>query len=116
MEHLLSIGSCEWGVWNWGRWIAIQTHPASRGRGFATTGIQRALEWFREHEIDFGQLVCEPKLVPFHERLGWHSFPGDLFVSQKQTTVPFTFNLPMTFPLRLRESLGGKIDLLGPPW
>jgi hypothetical protein len=33
-----------------------------------------------------------------------------------QKPVPFTFNLPMTTPLRLQEPLSGKIDLLGPPW
>jgi hypothetical protein len=54
--------------------------------------------------------------VQFYERLGWRRFPGELFVTQRQATVPFTFNLPMTTPLRLQESLGGKIDLLGPPW
>jgi GNAT superfamily N-acetyltransferase len=95
----------------------VKTHPASRGRGFATTAIRRALDFFRcQGDVDFGLLVCEPGLVPFYERLGWRKFPGELFVTQKQATVPFTFNLPMTTPLRLQESLGGKIDLLGPPW
>jgi hypothetical protein len=54
--------------------------------------------------------------VPFDERLGWQRFPGELLVSQHQVSVPFTFELPMTTPLRLRESLAGRIDLLGPPW
>ncbi|HVS37834.1 MAG TPA: GNAT family N-acetyltransferase [Gemmataceae bacterium] len=95
----------------------VKTHPASRGRGFATTAIQRALNFFHEQgDVDFGLLVCEPGLVPFYERLGWRRFPGDLLVIQRQTTVPFTFNLAMTTPLRPQESLGGKIDLLGPPW
>jgi aminoglycoside 2'-N-acetyltransferase I len=95
----------------------VKTHPASEGRGFATTAIQRALDFFQEHaDVAFGLLVCEPGLVPFYERLGWHRFPGDLFVTQRQASVPFTINLPMTTPLRLQESLGGKIDLLGPPW
>jgi aminoglycoside 2'-N-acetyltransferase I len=95
----------------------VKTHPASRGRGFATTAIQRALDFFRgQVDVDFGLLVCEPGLVPFYERLGWRRFPGELLVTQRQTTMPFTFNLPMTTPLRLQESLGGKIDLLGPPW
>jgi len=31
-------------------------------------------------------------------------------------TVPFMFNLPMTTPIQLQHSLGGNIDLLGPPW
>ena len=95
----------------------VKTHPTSRGRGFATTAIQRALDFFHNQgEVDFGLLVCEPGLAPFYERLGWRSFPGDLLVTQHKATVPFTFNLPMTIPIRLQESLGGKIDLLGPPW
>jgi aminoglycoside 2'-N-acetyltransferase I len=95
----------------------VKTHPASRGRGFATTAMKRALDFFQEQgDVDFGLLVCEPSLVPFYERLGWRRFPGDLLVTQRQATVAFTFNLPMTIPLRLQESLGGKIDLLGPPW
>jgi aminoglycoside 2'-N-acetyltransferase I len=95
----------------------VKTHPASRGRGFATTAIQRALDFFHEQgDVDFGLLVCEPGLVPFYERLGWRKFPGDLLVAQHRATVPFTFNLPMTTPVRLEEPLAGAIDLLGPPW
>jgi aminoglycoside 2'-N-acetyltransferase I len=95
----------------------VKTHPASRRRGFASTAIQRALDFFHEQGgVDFGLLVCEPDLVPFYERLGWRRFPGELLVTQSQANVPFTFNLPMTIPLRLHESFDGKIDLLGPPW
>ena len=95
----------------------VKTHPAFRGRGFATAAIQRALAFFHEQgDVDFGLLVCEPGLVPFYERLGWRRFPGDLFVTQHEATVPFTFNLPMTTPIRLQELLTGIIDLLGPPW
>jgi GNAT superfamily N-acetyltransferase len=95
----------------------VKTHPASRGRGFATMALQRALAFFREQgNVDFALLVCEPVLVPFYERRGWRRFPGDLLVTQQEATVPFTFNLPMTFPLRLQETLRGTIDLLGPPW
>jgi hypothetical protein len=43
-------------------------------------------------------------------------FGGRLLVRQKEATVPFTFNLPMIFRLRLQESLDGTINLLGPPW
>ena len=95
----------------------VKTHPASRGRGFATAAIRRALDFFGEQgDVDFALLVCEPGLVPFYERLGWQRFSGELFVTQRQATVPFTFNLPMTLPVRLREPPGGSIDLLGPPW
>ena len=54
--------------------------------------------------------------MPFYERLGWRSFPGELLVAQRRATVPFTFNLPMTIPVRLQEPPTGAIDLLGPPW
>jgi hypothetical protein len=95
----------------------VKAHPAFWGRGLAGFAIRRALDFFHEQgDVDFGLLVCEPALVPFYERLGWRGFPGDLFVTRKQAIVPFTFNLPMTTPIRLRESLAGKIDLLGPPW
>ena len=93
----------------------VKTHPAFRGRGFASTAIRQALDFFREQgEVDFALLVCEAGLVPFYERLGWRRFPGDLLVTQRQATVPFTLNLPMTTPIRLQEPLGGRIDLLGP--
>jgi aminoglycoside 2'-N-acetyltransferase I len=95
----------------------VKTHPTSRKQGFATAAIQRALDFFREQgEVDFGLLVCEPGLVPFYESRGWLRIPGELLVTQRQATVPFTFNLPMTIPVRLREPLTGTIDLQGPPW
>jgi aminoglycoside 2'-N-acetyltransferase I len=95
----------------------VKTHPASRGRGLATTAIQLALDSFRDQgDVDFGLLVCEPALVSFYERLGWRTFPGNLFVTQRHARMPFTFNLPMTIPMRLHALLGGTIDLLGPPW
>lgn len=48
----------------------VKTHPASRGRGFASAAIQRAVDFFRDQgSVDFGLLVCEPALIPFYERL-----------------------------------------------
>jgi aminoglycoside 2'-N-acetyltransferase I len=95
----------------------VKTHPASRGRGFASAAIQAAHDFFRnQQDVDFALLVCEARLVPFYERLGWQRFPGELLVTQHQATMPFTFNLPMTFPIRLQQPLSGTIDLLGPPW
>jgi GNAT superfamily N-acetyltransferase len=95
----------------------VKTHPAFRGRGLASAAIRRALDFFRVREdVDFALLVCEASLIPFYERLGWRRFPGDLLVTQKQATVPFTFNLSMTIPVRLQGPLAGTIDLRGPPW
>jgi GNAT superfamily N-acetyltransferase len=95
----------------------VKTHPAARGRGYATAAIRRALDFLRDEAgAEFGLLVCEPGLVPFYERLGWQRFPGVLLVTQHGATVPFTFNLPMTTPVRSGAQPGGTIDLLGPPW
>ena len=43
-------------------------------------------------------------------------FVGELLMAQRRATVPFTFNLVMTTPIRLQEPLTGAIDLLGPLW
>jgi hypothetical protein len=67
-------------------------------------------------DVEFALLVCEPDLIPFYERLGWRPFPGVLLVEQHGATVPFTFNRPMTLPVRQDAPPGGTIDLLGPPW
>ena len=47
----------------------VKTHPAFRGRGFATAAIRLALDYFHgQGGADFGLLVCEAGLVPFYER------------------------------------------------
>jgi hypothetical protein len=62
--------------------------------------------------------------VDGHAGFGWASTlaalrfatSGPFSGTPTGTTVRFMFNLPMTTPLRLEEPLGGKMDLLGPPW
>jgi RimJ/RimL family protein N-acetyltransferase len=95
----------------------VKTHPTARGRGHATAAIRRAVAFLRDEAgVDFALLVCEPDLIAFYERLGWRLFAGVLLVSQRGATVPFTFNVPMTLPVRSGGELGGTIDLSGPPW
>ncbi len=95
----------------------VMTHPDCRNRGYARIAVNRAVDFFREQDdIDFALLVCKPSLIPLYEKFGWRTFPGDLLVEQHGKTIKFTFNIPMTCPLRLTEDLGGTIDLLGPPW
>lgn len=95
----------------------VKTHPAVRGRGHATAVIRRAVEFLRnEADVVFALLVCEPALVSFYERLGWHLFRGAVLVAQHGETVPFTFNLPMTVPVCNTENPTGTLDLMGPPW
>ncbi len=94
----------------------VKTHPQARRQGLASQAVGRAAELFRDEGVDFGLLVCEPPLVPFYGRLGWQPHAGGLVVRQHGRTVPFTFNLPMTCPVRNAELPGGVIDLMGPPW
>jgi GNAT superfamily N-acetyltransferase len=95
----------------------VKTHPEFRRRGLAGAAVRRALDLFHaQGDVDFGLLVCEPGLVRFYERLGWRPFPGDLFVTQRQATVPFTLNQAMTAPVRVQDPITGVIDLMGPPW
>jgi hypothetical protein len=97
--------------------LTLAAPPATRGRRFAAAAGARAIAFFRDQgAVDFGLLVCAPALVPSYERLGWTRSPGELLVAQRWATAPFTFNLPMTLPIRLHEPLGGTIHLLGPPW
>jgi GNAT superfamily N-acetyltransferase len=94
----------------------VKTHPQARGRGLASQAIRRAMDLFRGQGVDFALLVCEPHLVPFYERIGWRTHAGDLVVRQHGEAVRFTFNLPMTHPVRTPCPQGVVIDLMGPPW
>lgn len=95
----------------------VMTHPLHRRRGYASAALSRCLEFFRDGvEIDVGLLVCEPALLPFYSRKGWREFTGKLLVTQRGNPEIFTFNTPMTFPIRCQIAPSGTIDLLGPPW
>jgi GNAT superfamily N-acetyltransferase len=95
----------------------VKTHPEARGRGFASGGVRRAVEFFHEQGgVAFGLLVCEPHLIGYYERLGWREFAGQLLVAQHGTTAEFTFNRVMTTGVRSPAPASGIIDLLGPPW
>ena len=95
----------------------IKTHPAARGRGFARTGIERALSFFhRQGDVAFALLVCEPALLPYYSALGWSEFNGRLLVRQHGRIEGFTFNRVMTHPVRGPGPAAGTIDLCGAPW
>lgn len=94
----------------------VKTHPQARGRGLASGVVRRAVELLREQGADFALLVCEPALIPFYERIGWLPHAGDLVVRQHGEAIPFTFNLPMIYPLGAARIPDGVIDQMGPPW
>src|SRR5262249_42520778 len=61
----------------------VKPHPAARRQGFATEAVRRAIAYFHERaDIAFGLLVCEPHLIDYYGRLGWHEFGGRLLVTQ----------------------------------
>jgi GNAT superfamily N-acetyltransferase len=96
---------------------SVKTHPAARGRGLASVGLDRAERFLvDERGVAFSLLVCQDHLVPFYERLGWHVFEGTLLVEQPSGTVSFTFNRPMVQPGRSPAPRTGTLDLKGMPW
>jgi GNAT superfamily N-acetyltransferase len=94
----------------------VKTHPSARRRGLAARAIGRSVEFFHEHGIDFGLLVCQPGLIPYYATLGWGEFRGRLLVRQHGATVAFTLNHVMTLGVNAAAPESGSIDLLGPPW
>lgn len=94
----------------------VKTHTSARRQGLASRAIERALDFFKEQGVDFALLVCEQKLVPLYERMGWHSYLGDILVTQWGEKSKFTFNLPMTHSVCAPLPTGTVVDLMGPPW
>lgn len=95
----------------------VMTSPEARRRGHARAAIQLALEFFRDSgDVDFGLLVCEPRLLAYYGTLGWTEFKGNTVVRQHGVPAPFTFNHVMTCAVRATPSHEGTIDLEGPPW
>ena len=95
----------------------VMTHPTARGRGYATQGIRRAVQFFREQaDVAFALLVCEPELLGYYARLGWKEFAGRLLVRQHGEPADFTFNRVMVHDVDAAGPPSGNIDLMGPPW
>jgi hypothetical protein len=95
----------------------VKTHPVARRRGYAALGMRRAVEFFHQPlAVDFALLVCEPQLLAYYSRLGWHEFNGRLVVKQHGAVSEFTFNRVMVCGAQSVGPTDGTIDLLGPPW
>lgn len=95
----------------------VQTHPMARRKGYASRGLRKAADFFREHTgVDFALLVCDTHLIPFYARLGWREFNGKLLVRQHGEAEEFTFNRVMTLGIDSEAPVTGTIDLCGPPW
>jgi len=94
----------------------IATHPDHRGRGYASIGIGRALDFLIGEGADFALLVCRDELVRYYEGLGWRLFAGEVVVSQFGEPEVFVYNRVMVGDLKGAAPGSGTIDLQGPPW
>ena len=95
----------------------VKTHPAARRQGLAGVGMRRAVEHFHDlGNVEFGLLVCEPRLLAYYSRLGWQEFDGRLVVRQHGSVSDFTFNRAMTYGVQSPGPTTGMLDLMGPPW
>jgi predicted GNAT family N-acyltransferase len=95
----------------------VMTHPAQRGRGYASAGIQRATDFLRrEMGVDFSLLVCRADLMAYYQRLGWSAFAGDTLVRQNSIKSIFTWNEVMVIAAAQALPSCRVLDLCGLPW
>jgi len=60
-------------------------------------------------------LFCEPRHAPIYEKLGWHPFKGDVFVTEPGGRVRFDVTEAYVFDLKIAPR-SGLLDLCGRPW
>ena len=94
----------------------VATHPDHRRNGYASIGLNAAVQTFRDREaLDFGLLFCEPHNEAFYEARGWHRFDGTIMAEQPGGRVRFEAMAPYIFDLK-NAPRDGAIDLCGLPW
>jgi Acetyltransferase (GNAT) domain len=95
--------------------VMIQT--GEQAQSYAIAALQYAVAFLNEaYNVSFVLMICHSDLVPFYQRIGWHSFQGKLLVKQCGTTVPFTAHQPMLLSTGQEISQDEVIDLCGLPW
>jgi GNAT superfamily N-acetyltransferase len=94
----------------------VATLPEYRRRGYAASLVKSAQEFMREElPTDFGLLICNPRLRPFYERLGWKVVPGPTTYAQPGGSETCN-GLTMVLECGRAEWPSGPIDLCGYPW
>lgn len=91
------------------------THPSARRQGLAALAIEKVIDFFKEQNVDFALLFCEPHIMPIYQQIGWQPFTGDLLVTQRGAKGKFTFNLPMVKPICSAVLTTGVIDIMVDP-
>ena len=96
---------------------AVATHPAKRGRGFASAAMRAAAERFgTDLGVSYALLFCRSDLIPFYQRLRWKPFAGKVLAEQPEGKVEFTANGAMVLDLKEEAPRDGVLDLNGFPW
>ena len=94
----------------------VVTPAARRGKGYASLAMREASRYLcAVLGVEFGVLMCQPKLVPFYSRLGYVTVPEPLHFEQPwgQEVSP---EITMVKPCGERDWPAGEIDLRGLPW
>src|SRR5579859_1473393 len=61
----------------------VMTREDCRGRGYASLGLEAAIQTFRANEaVRFAVLFCEQHNFGFYQARGWHPFTGEVYCEQ----------------------------------
>jgi aminoglycoside 2'-N-acetyltransferase I len=91
--------------------------PDRQKQGLGRTVMMAAHDVLRSRsDLQFGLLFCEPHNVAFYERIGWHSFDGEMQVDQPDGPIRYDIMQTMTLGLAANPPRTGRINLAGLPW
>jgi GNAT superfamily N-acetyltransferase len=94
----------------------VVTRHGYRKRGYSTSLMRSAQRFMRDElPANFGLLICEEKLRPFYERLGWKVVTGPTTYAQPGGSMACK-GLTMVIELGRAKWPEGPIDLCGYPW
>ncbi len=95
----------------------VMTPIALRGRGYATTGLERASTYMRQaFDAPFALLVTGHDLIPFYGRHGWRHITDPMHIELPDGSSKIYTGVQMVLSLSGDTWPGGVIDLCGRPW
>ncbi len=95
----------------------VKTHPAHRGKGYASAAIGQAVDFLtRQQGVDFSLLYCRADLLSFYGRFGFQRYSGDTLALQYGTKTVFRWHEAMIAAGRKALPKCQALDLCGLPW
>ncbi len=95
----------------------VMTQPAQRGKGYASAGVGRAIDFLRqEMRVEFSLLFCAPRMQSYYRRFGFSSFAGDARARRGDSEVIFPRNEVMVIAALKPLPQCALLDLCGLPW